>query len=202
MRLILLGPPGAGKGTQAQRLVEKHGIPQLSTGDMLRAAVQAGTEVGKRAKAVMDAGELVSDAIVNAIVAERIDQPDCARGFILDGYPRTLVQADAVEAMLKERGIALDTVVELVVDDKALVGRIVKRAEDAKAAGQPVRKDDNPAVFEERLREYYKKTAPLIGYYYAKGKLRGVDGMASIDAVTAEIEAVLATTVKVAATAK
>ncbi|TIO66653.1 MAG: adenylate kinase, partial [Mesorhizobium sp.] len=172
MRLILLGPPGAGKGTQAQRLVEKHGIPQLSTGDMLRAAVQAGTEVGKRAKAVMDAGELVSDAIVNAIVAERIDQPDCARGFILDGYPRTLVQADAVEAMLAERNIALDSVIELVVDDKALVGRIVKRAEDAKAAGQPVRKDDNPAVFEERLREYYKKTAPLTGYYYAKGRLK------------------------------
>ncbi|TIR61914.1 MAG: adenylate kinase, partial [Mesorhizobium sp.] len=182
MRLILLGPPGAGKGTQAQRLVEKHGIPQLSTGDMLRAAVQAGTEVGKRAKAVMDAGELVSDAIVNAIVAERIDQPDCARGFILDGYPRTLVQADAVEAMLAERNIALDSVIELVVDDKALVGRIVKRAEDAKAAGQPVRKDDNPAVFEERLREYYKKTAPLTGYYYAKGRLKSVDGMASIDA--------------------
>ncbi|WP_296747237.1 adenylate kinase [Mesorhizobium sp.] len=192
MRLILLGPPGAGKGTQAQRLVEKHGIPQLSTGDMLRAAVQAGTEVGKRAKAVMDAGELVSDAIVNAIVAERIDQADCANGFILDGYPRTLAQADAVEAMLSERGIALDTVIELVVDDKALVGRIVKRAEDAKAAGQPVRKDDNPAVFEERLREYYKKTAPLTGYYYAKGRLKTVDGMASIDAVTAEIETVLA----------
>ncbi|TIU13557.1 MAG: adenylate kinase [Mesorhizobium sp.] len=191
MRLILLGPPGAGKGTQAQRLVEKHGIPQLSTGDMLRAAVQAGTEVGKRAKAVMDAGELVSDAIVNAIVAERIDQPDCARGFILDGYPRTLVQADAVEAMLAERNIALDSVIELVVDDKALVGRIVKRAEDAKAAGQPVRKDDSPAVFEERLREYYKKTAPLTGYYYAKGRLKSVDGMASIDAVTAEIEKVL-----------
>jgi adenylate kinase len=163
---------------------------------MLRAAVQAGTEVGKRAKAVMDAGELVSDAIVNAIVAERIDQPDCAKGFILDGYPRTLVQADAVEAMLAERGIALDTVVELVVDDKALVGRIVKRAEDAKAAGQPVRKDDNPAVFEERLREYYKKTAPLIGYYYAKGKLKTVDGMAGIDAVTAEIGKVLAAAVK------
>ncbi|MBZ9694035.1 MULTISPECIES: adenylate kinase [unclassified Mesorhizobium] len=192
MRLILLGPPGAGKGTQAQRLVEKHGIPQLSTGDMLRAAVQAGTEVGKRAKAVMDAGELVSDAIVNAIVAERIDQADCAKGFILDGYPRTLVQADAVESMLSERGIGLDTVIELVVDDRALVGRIVKRADDAKAAGQPVRKDDNPAVFEERLREYYKKTAPLTGYYYAKGKLKTVDGMASIDAVTAEIEAVLA----------
>ncbi len=185
MRLILLGPPGAGKGTQAQRLVEKHGIPQLSTGDMLRAAVQAGTEVGKRAKAVMDAGELVSDAIVNAIVAERIDQPDCAKGFILDGYPRTLVQADAVEAMLAERGLELDAVIEFVVDDKALVGRIVKRAEEAKAAGQPVRKDDNPEVFEERLREYYKKTAPLIGYYYAKGMLKTVDGMADIDAVTA-----------------
>lgn len=191
MRLILLGPPGAGKGTQAQRLVEKHGIPQLSTGDMLRAAVQAGTEVGKRAKAVMDAGELVSDAIVNAIVAERIDQADCAKGFILDGYPRTLVQADAVEAMLSDRSQGLDAVVELVVDDKALVGRIVKRANEAQAAGLPVRKDDNPAVFEERLREYYKKTSPLIGYYYAKGKLRSVDGMADIDQVTEQIEAVL-----------
>ncbi len=191
MRLILLGPPGAGKGTQAQRLVEKHGIPQLSTGDMLRAAVQAQTDVGKRAKAVMDAGELVSDEIVNAIVAERIDQADCARGFILDGYPRTLAQADAVEAMLAKRGIALDAVIELVVDDKALVGRIVRRAEQAKAAGQPVRKDDNPEVFEERLREYYKKTAPLIGYYHAKGMLKGVDGMAGIDDVTEQIDALL-----------
>jgi adenylate kinase len=192
MRLILLGPPGAGKGTQAQRIVERNGVPQLSTGDMLRAAVKNGTEVGKRAKAVMDAGELVSDAIVNAIVAERIDQPDCANGFILDGYPRTLPQADAVEAMLAERGLKLDAVVELVVDDKALVGRIVKRAKDAEAAGQPVRKDDNPEVFEERLREYYKKTAPLIGYYYAKGNLKSVDGMADIDAVTRQIEGVLA----------
>lgn len=191
MRLILLGPPGAGKGTQAQRLVEKHAIPQLSTGDMLRAAVAAKTPVGLKAKAVMDAGELVSDAIVNAIVAERIDQPDCAGGFILDGYPRTLAQADAVEAMLAERGIALDAVIELTVDDKALVGRIVRRAEEAKAAGQPVRKDDNAEVFEERLREYYKKTAPLIGYYHAKGMLEGVDGMAPIDEVTAQIEALL-----------
>ncbi|MCG8270296.1 adenylate kinase [Aquamicrobium sp. NLF2-7] len=195
MRLILLGPPGAGKGTQAQRLVSKYGIPQLSTGDMLRAAVAAQTPVGQKAKAVMDAGELVSDAIVNAIVAERIDQPDCARGFILDGYPRTLAQADAVEAMLKERGQKLDSVIELVVDDGALVGRIVRRAEEAKAAGQPVRKDDNPEVFEERLREYYKKTAPLIGYYHAKGMLRGVDGMASMDEVTAQIEALLPETV-------
>jgi len=192
MRLILLGPPGAGKGTQAQRLVEKYGIPQLSTGDMLRAAVKAETAVGKRAKAVMDAGELVSDEIVNAIVSERIDQPDCAKGFILDGYPRTLVQADAVEKMLAARGIGLDVVIELVVDDKALVGRIVKRAADAAAAGQPVRKDDNPEVFEERLREYYKKTAPLTGYYYAKGLLKGVDGMADIDAVTKSIDALLA----------
>ena len=192
MRLILLGPPGAGKGTQAQRLVDRHGIPQLSTGDMLRAAVKAETEVGKKAKAVMDAGELVSDAIVNAIVSERIDQADCARGFILDGYPRTLAQADAVEAMLDGKGLKLDMVIELVVDDKALVGRIVKRAEEAQAAGQPVRKDDNPVVFEERLREYYKKTAPLIGYYYAKSMLKSTDGMADIDTVTAAIEAILA----------
>jgi adenylate kinase len=192
MRLILLGPPGAGKGTQAQILVEKLHIPQLSTGDMLRAAVKAETEIGKKAKAVMDAGELVSDAIVNAIVAERIDQPDCANGFILDGYPRTLAQADAVEAMLGERGLKLDAVIELVVDDKALVGRIMKRAEDAQAAGQPVRRDDNPEVFEERLREYYKKTAPLVGYYYAKGLLKGVNGMASIDEVTRQIEGILA----------
>jgi adenylate kinase len=192
MRLILLGPPGAGKGTQAQILVEKLKIPQLSTGDMLRAAVKAQTEVGKRAKAVMDAGELVSDDIVNAIVAERIGQADCAGGFILDGYPRTLAQADAVEAMLAERGLKLDAVVELVVDDRALIGRIMKRAEETLAAGQPVRKDDNPDVFEERLREYYKKTAPLVGYYHAKGLLKRVDGMAGIQDVTRQIENVLA----------
>jgi adenylate kinase len=196
MRLILLGPPGAGKGTQALRLVEKHGIPQLSTGDMLRAAVAAKTPVGLKAKAVMDAGELVSDEIVNAIVAERIDQKDCAKGFILDGYPRTLVQADAVGKMLKKRGLKLDVVIELVVDDKALVGRIARRADETKAAGKPVRKDDDPVVFPERLREYYKKTAPLTGYYYAKGLLKGVDGMASIDDVTEAIESVLEQAVK------
>jgi adenylate kinase len=191
MRLILLGPPGAGKGTQALRLVEKHGIPQLSTGDMLRAAVAAKTPVGLKAKAVMDAGELVSDDIVNAIVAERIDQPDCARGFVLDGYPRTLPQADAVEKMLAERGTGLDVVIEFVVDDKALVGRVLKRAEEARAAGQPVRKDDTAEVFDERLREYYKKTAPLIGYYYAKRQLQQVDGMVDIDGVTKQMEAIL-----------
>jgi adenylate kinase len=191
MRLILLGPPGAGKGTQAQRIVEKHGIPQLSTGDMLRAAVAAETEVGKRAKAVMDAGNLVSDEIVNAIVSERIDQPDCANGFILDGYPRTLVQADAVEAMLTEKGQSLDVAIELVVDDAAMVGRILRRAEEARAAGQPVRKDDNAEVYADRLRAYYKSTAPLIGYYHAKGKLKSIDGMADMDKVTAEIEKIL-----------
>ena len=191
MRMILLGPPGAGKGTQAQRLIDKFGIPQLSTGDMLRAAVKAETEVGLRAKAVMDAGELVSDAIVNAIVSERIDEADCARGFILDGYPRTLAQADSVEAMLEGKGLSLDVVIELVVDDKALVGRILKRAEEAAAAGQPVRKDDNAEVFEERLREYYKKTAPLTGYYHAKGLLKNVDGMQPIDDVTRDIVAIV-----------
>ena len=191
MRLILLGPPGAGKGTQAQRLIEAYGIPQLSTGDMLRAAVAAQTEVGKKAKAVMDAGELVSDAIVNAIVSERLEADDCKAGFILDGYPRTLAQADAVETMLSDKGIALDCVIQLVVDDKALVGRIIKRAEEAKAQGLPVRKDDNAEVFDERMREYYRSTAPLTGYYYAKRKLRTVDGMKSIDEVTAEIRTVL-----------
>lgn len=191
MRLILLGPPGAGKGTQAARLVAERGIPQLSTGDMLRSAVAAGTPIGIKAKAVMDAGELVSDEIVNGIVSERIDEADCANGFILDGYPRTLAQADTVEAMLADKGMSLDCVIELQVDDKALVGRIVKRAEDAIAAGQTPRKDDNAEVFDERLREYYKKTAPLVGYYHAKGKLEGVDGMNSIDEVSAAIGAVL-----------
>jgi adenylate kinase len=191
MRLILLGPPGAGKGTQAARLVEEYGIPQLSTGDMLRAAVAAGTPVGLKAKTVMEAGELVSDSIVNQIVSERISENDCARGFILDGYPRTLAQADAVDEIMKSKGRILDAVLELVVDDRALVGRIVKRAEQAKAAGHAVRKDDTPEVFDERLRAYYKSTAPLTGYYYAKRMLKTVDGMASIDDVTAQIRAIL-----------
>ena len=191
MRLILLGPPGAGKGTQAKLITERYSIPQLSTGDMLRGAVAAQTPIGLKAKAVMEAGELVSDDIVNAIVAERIDQDDCANGFILDGYPRTLQQADAVEDMLAARNLKLDAVVELVVDDKALVGRIVNRAAEAKAAGQPVRKDDTPEVFEERLREYYKKTAPLTGYYFAKRSLKTVDGMGTIDEVSEGIAKIL-----------
>lgn len=214
MRLILLGPPGAGKGTQAQRIVEKYGIPQLSTGDMLRAAVSAGTDVGKRAKAVMDAGNLVSDDIVNAIVSERIDQPDCAKGFILDGYPRTLVQADSVEAMLSAKGIKLDVVIELQVNDSVLVDRVSgrytcakcgtgyhDRLQKPKAEGVcdkcgstefKRRPDDNAETMTTRLQDYYKKTSPLIGYYYAKGILQPVDGMAEIDAVTADIESILA----------
>ncbi len=191
MKLILLGPPGAGKGTQAQFIVEKFGIPQLSTGDMLRAAVADQTEIGLRAKAVMEAGDLVSDEIVNGIVSDRISANDCKSGFILDGYPRTLAQADAIEATMASMDLELDCVVELVVDDKALVNRIIKRAEEAAAAGQPVRKDDNAEVFDERLRAYYKETAPLIGYYHAKGKLKRVDGMKSISEVTSLIDAVL-----------
>lgn len=214
MRLILLGPPGAGKGTQAQRIVEKHGIPQLSTGDMLRAAVSAGTEVGKRAKAVMDAGKLVSDDIVIAIVSERIDAPDCANGFILDGFPRTLVQADATEAMLSGKSIDLSAVIEIRVDDEILADRIAGRYtcancgagyhdENLKPKVDGVcdkcgsthfkrRPDDNRDTVRTRLQAYYKETSPLIGYYHAKGKLHSVDGMGEIDAVTGEIEAILA----------
>jgi len=151
MRLILLGPPGAGKGTQAQRLVEKHGIPQLSTGDMLRAAVKAGTEVGKRAKAVMDAGQLVSDEIVNQIVSDRIDEPDARNGFILDGYPRTVPQAEALARILAGKGRKLDAVIELKVDEAALVKRMEKRVADTIATGGTVRADDNPESFKKRL---------------------------------------------------
>lgn len=192
MRLILLGPPGAGKGTQAQRLVERHGIVQLSTGDMLRAAVAAGTEIGKKAKAVMDAGQLVSDDIVIGIVADRIEQPDARKGFALDGFPRTIAQADALEKMLADRGIGLDAVIEFSVDESKLVDRIVKRAEEARAAGQPVRKDDDPVVFVKRLEEFRSLTAALTPFYRARGILKTVDGMAPIDTVTAEIEKILA----------
>jgi adenylate kinase len=194
MRLILLGPPGAGKGTQAQRLVERHGIPQLSTGDMLRAAVAAGTDVGKRAKAVMDAGQLVSDEIVNQIVSERIDQPDCAKGFILDGYPRTVPQAEALTRMLAEKGLKLDAVIELKVDESALVERMKKRVAETVAAGGSVRADDNPESFTKRLQEYREKTAPLTTYYQGTGELKTIDGMADMDSVTAQIEGILVET--------
>jgi adenylate kinase len=191
MRLILLGPPGAGKGTQAQRLVEKHGIPQLSTGDMLRAAVAAGTPVGLRAKAVMDAGGLVSDEIVVGIIADRIAEPDAQRGFILDGFPRTVAQADALGAMLDARGLKLDAVIDLVVDETKLVDRIVKRAADAKAAGQPIRKDDDPDVFKTRLAAFHRDTAAVRPYYQSRGMVASVDGMQPIDAVSGAIDRVL-----------
>ena len=188
MRLILLGPPGAGKGTQAVRLVERLGIPQLSTGDMLRAAVAAGTPVGLKAKAVMESGGLVSDDIVIGIVADRIEEPDAKKGFILDGFPRTVAQAEALDRMLADKGLRLDSVVELVVDQDALVHRIVKRADDAKAAGQPVRKDDDPEVFKTRLAAYNRDTAVVAPYYDKTGKLKKVDGMQPIDTVTAAMK--------------
>jgi adenylate kinase len=187
VRLILLGPPGAGKGTQAVRLVERHGIPQLSTGDMLRAAVAAGTPIGLQAKAVMESGGLVSDEIVVGIVADRIHEPDCHNGFILDGFPRTVAQAEALDAMLKQKHMELDAVVELVVDQEALVHRIVKRAEEARAAGQPVRKDDDPEVFKTRLAAYNRDTAVVAPYYERTGRLKTIDGMKPIDEVTAAI---------------
>ncbi|MDF1634954.1 adenylate kinase [Mycoplana sp. MJR14] len=192
MRLIFLGPPGAGKGTQAKLLTEKHGIPQLSTGDMLRAAVAAQTEVGKRAKAVMDAGQLVSDAIVNEIVSDRIDSADCSKGFILDGYPRTVPQAEALDRILAGKGLSLDAVIELKVDEKALLKRMESRVAETIAAGGTVRPDDKPEVLERRLAEYREKTAPLSEYYASTGKLKTVDGMADVKAVTAEIGRILA----------
>jgi adenylate kinase len=191
MRLILLGPPGAGKGTQATRLVEKHGIVQLSTGDMLRAAVKAGTDVGKRAKAVMEAGDLVSDDIVIGVVSERIDAPDCANGFILDGFPRTVPQAEALTRMLAEKGLKLDAVIELKVDEEALVRRMENRVRETLAAGGQVRADDNPEAFRKRLEEYRAKTAPLSQHYAGTGELTVLDGMKAIDDVSADIARVL-----------
>jgi adenylate kinase len=192
MRLILLGPPGAGKGTQATRLVEKFSIPQLSTGDMLRAAVKAGTPIGLKAKAVMESGALVSDDIVVGIIHDRIAEPDARNGFILDGFPRTVAQAEALDAMLAHDGRHLDAAIELTADAEKLVSRIVKRAAEAHAAGQPVRKDDDPEVFKTRLAAYFRDTAAVTPYYHAKGILHSVDGMAAISDVSAAIDAILA----------
>ncbi|PVE23810.1 adenylate kinase [Microvirga sp. KLBC 81] len=191
MRIILLGPPGAGKGTQAVRLVERLGIPQLSTGDMLRAAVAAGTPVGLKAKAVMDRGELVSDDIVVGIIADRIEEADAKKGFILDGFPRTVAQAEAFDAMLAQKGLKLDAVVEFKVNEDELVGRIVKRAQETEARGEQVRKDDNPEVFKTRLEAYRAQTAPLSAYYQGKGMLKTVDGMKPIDEVTQAVKEIL-----------
>jgi adenylate kinase len=191
MRLILLGPPGAGKGTQAARLVQKYGIPQLSTGDMLRAAVAAGTPIGLKAKAVMESGALVSDEIVVGIIKDRISEPDAKEGFILDGFPRTIAQAEALDAMLAGKGIKLDAAIELKADAEKLVARIINRANEAKASGKPVRKDDDPEVFKTRLAAYYRDTAAVTPYYRDKGKLFEVDGMAGIDEVAKSLDDVI-----------
>ncbi len=186
MNIILLGPPGAGKGTQARILEEERGMVQLSTGDMLREARTSGSEMGRVVAGVMDRGELVTDEIVIGLIRERLAQGSSG-GFIFDGFPRTLAQADALGALLAEMGQTLDAAIELRVNDEVLVDRIVNRAEEARAAGQPVRADDNAESLKVRLMEYYKKTSPLIGYYYAKGDLTSVDGLGEIAAVKAEI---------------
>lgn len=190
MNIILLGPPGAGKGTQAAKLVEERGMVQLSTGDMLRAARTSGTEMGKRVAEVMDRGELVTDEIVIGLIREKLEAGGTP-GFIFDGFPRTLKQADALGELLTEVGQTLDHVIELRVEDEALVHRIVNRAEEARAAGQPVRADDNEESLRTRLAAYYKMTSPLVGYYYAKGLYSRVDGMAAMDKVKAQIAAKL-----------
>jgi adenylate kinase len=191
MRLILLGPPGAGKGTQAQRLVQRHGIVQLSTGDMLRAAVKAKTTIGRKAEAIMARGDLVPDDVVVAIVSDRIDQADARRGFILDGFPRTVAQAEALERMLVEKDLRLDSVVELKVDEGALLRRLASRTAEMVARGEPVRPDDNPEALTTRLEVYRTQTAPLIAFYRKKGLLKSVDGMAAIDSVTEAIDRAL-----------
>jgi adenylate kinase len=191
MRLILLGPPGAGKGTQAQRLVAKYGIVQLSTGDMLRAAVKAGTPVGKEAQEIMARGALVPDSVVIDIVGQRVEQPDARKGFILDGFPRTVPQAAALDRMLAEKGLGLDAVIELKVDEAALIRRIETRIAEMQARGEPLREDDNPQVLHKRLAAFREQTAPLITYYGDRGALRSVDGMAPIEEVAAAIDKAL-----------
>jgi adenylate kinase len=187
VNLILFGPPGAGKGTQSKILTETRGLPQLSTGDMLRAAIAGGTPLGLSSKALMDKGALVPDETVIGIIAERFDQPDCAKGAVFDGFPRTIAQAEALDKMLAERGRKIDLVLELKVNDAALLARVESRI----AAGGPVRADDNPETLKKRLEVYYKNTAPLLGYYRGQGKLKSLDGMAPIDAVTRQIAGIL-----------
>jgi adenylate kinase len=188
MRLILLGPPGAGKGTQAQRLVERHEIVQLSTGDMLRAAVAAGTEIGLKAKAIMDRGDLVPDDVVVGIIKDRIEKTDAKNGFILDGFPRTVGQAEALDAMLKEKGLKLDAVVEIKVDEDILLSRIEKRA--GETPGGP-RADDNAEALKKRLAVYREQTAPLVDHFRSKGLLKTVDGMKNIEEVARSIDGAL-----------
>jgi len=187
MNIILFGAPGAGKGTQAKRLVEARGLVQLSTGDMLRAAIDAGTELGLRAKEIMDRGDLVSDEIILGMIAERMDSPDCANGVILDGFPRTVAQAEGLDAMLEQRGLALDHVIEISVDEDALFARIENRA--AETGGS--RADDNAETLRKRLAVYHENTAPLLPYYDGKRLLKTVDGMNSIDEVGQAIDGIL-----------
>ena len=187
MNIILFGAPGAGKGTQAKRLVEARRLVQLSTGDMLRAAIDAGTELGLRAKEIMDRGDLVSDEIILGMIAERMDSPDCANGVILDGFPRTVAQAEGLDAMLEQRGLALDHVIEISVDEDALFARIENRAAETGGA----RADDNAETLRKRLAVYHENTAPLLPYYDGKGLLKTVDGMNSIDEVGQAIDGIL-----------
>ncbi|HEY8575465.1 MAG TPA: adenylate kinase [Devosia sp.] len=186
MRLILLGPPGAGKGTQAKILVEAFGIPQLSTGDILRSAIAEQTPLGIAAKEIMDRGDLVSNDIVNGIVSERLDAEDCAPGFILDGFPRTIGQAEALDGMLRDKGIKLDAVIEMTADADVLVGRVINRAKESN------RPDDSPEVIRKRLDIYKQDTAPLVEYYRKQGLVKTVDGMQPVDQVTAAIKGAIA----------
>lgn len=189
MNIILLGPPGAGKGTQAKILQETHGIVQLSTGDMLRAAVASGSELGQQAQTVMDAGHLMPDVIMIQIISERIDQSDCVNGFILDGFPRTTAQAEALENMLAEKGLALDFVIEIAVDDEILVDRINGRVAQMPEAER--RSDDNAETLRKRLGVYHEQTAPILPFYQDRDMLKQVDGMQSIEQVTQQIEQVV-----------
>jgi adenylate kinase len=191
MRLILLGPPGSGKGTQAQRLVQRHGIAQLSTGEMLRAAVAAQTPVGLKAKDIMASGGLVPDDVVIGIISDRLDQPDAAKGFILDGFPRTVPQAEALDELLKKKHMKLDAVVDLRVNESALLDRVENRARETRARGEEVRIDDTPEVLTKRLASYRQLTEPLIHYYSERRKLATVDGMMTIENVTREINRIL-----------
>ena len=192
MRLILLGPPGAGKGTQAKRLVEEHAIAQLSTGDMLRAAIAAGTPIGLQAKDIMARGELVPDRVVVNIISERMEQPDARNGFVLDGFPRTVAQAQSLDRLLAEKGLELDAVIELKVDPGILVQRMQRRVEEMRGRGEAVRADDNPESFKIRLDAYREQTAPLADYYRKRGKLKSVDGMVDIAEVSRSIDSALA----------
>ena len=192
MRLVLLGPPGAGKGTQAQRLVAKWGVVQLSTGDMLRAAVAAGSPLGLEAKAIMDRGELVPDRLVIELIDARLDGADAANGFILDGFPRTVAQAEALDALLEARRMRLDAVIELVVDEAMLLKRVENRIRETLQAGGSVRADDNPETLKTRLDAYRKQTTPVSAYYAGKGALKQLDGMAPIEDVAGAIDAALA----------